>query len=172
MESVVFVGDKPHLYNYLTAFEYIEFFVSIKGKAGVSREKISRLLDLLGFSKEDACRLIIEYSFGMRRKTALAAAFLANPKLMILDEPTIGLDVPSILAVKSLIKNLTDKGMTFLITAHDPNLMNDICTGLLILDEGKSVYNNVNLALETRSISEVYMQSIGKSLNDKLTSIF
>ena len=99
----------PHLYEYLSGHEYVCFVLEIKGKSHPDKKLVSELFDLFDLSSSDQNSLIKNYSFGMRRKVVLIAGFLLNPPLMILDEPTTGLDAASIVILKKLIRGIIFK---------------------------------------------------------------
>lgn len=170
-ESVYFVSDTPHTYGYLTGIEYLQFVLKIKNKAIPPKEKIFETLNFFGLSKDDSLRLLKDYSFGMSRKIVLATGFLAKPKLMILDEPTIGLDVPSVITLKKLILKASEQGMTFLVTSHDPSLMSELCSSLLILHDNKAVYNSSDFKSEARNLGDLYIDLIGENVDSAINSI-
>jgi|GEM_PF-5386351 len=156
-ELIYFVSDTPHVYEYLTGIEYIQFVLKVKNRDLPPNSRILEILSFFGIEEKDTHRLLKEYSFGMKRKIVLATGFLMKPEFMILDEPTIGLDVPSVIILKKLILASADQKMTFLVTSHDPTLMSELCEALLILDDHKMVYLNKNFADEKENLSELYI---------------
>jgi len=157
-----FVGDQPHLYDYLTALEYIQFVLALKEQPVPEPERILDSLEVFGISPRESCQLIKTYSFGMRRKVALVSGFLMKPRLMVLDEPTTGLDVPSVITLKSLIKEQAQQGTTFVISSHEPAVMEELSDALLILNQTQTVYWNPKFSDEVRDLPELYMECIGE----------
>lgn len=110
-----YVPDAPALYDQLTGSEFLAFIADVRGVR--ERERIDRFLHL--FELTDAAhRLLGSYSLGMRRKIALAAALLHRPKVLLLDEPTGGLDPPAARFIKDLLLELCSQGVTVLMTTH------------------------------------------------------
>ncbi len=168
--NLYFVNDSPHSYNYLTGLEYIYFVLQIKNRALPTNDRIFKVLDLFGIEEDQANDLMITYSFGMKRKIILALGFLVKPDLMILDEPTIGLDVPSVITLKKMILSASKQGQTFIISSHEPAVMSELCDALLILHGTKSVYCNMEFKDETRDLNQLYMELICSDLDQKITS--
>ena len=169
--QVYYVSDTPHTYGYLSGLEFIQFALRIKGREVPSQERIFQVLYFFGIAKEDALKLLKDYSFGMRRKVVLTVGFLMKPALMILDEPTIGLDTPSVIILKKLILAAAKKEITFFVTSHDPVLMAELCDSLLVLHDSRPVYYNQDFALESRDLSELYMDLIGEDIEEKVKNI-
>lgn len=110
-----YVPDEPVLYDQLTGSEFLAFIADVRGVR--ERERIDRFLNLFELG-DGAHRLLSSYSLGMRRKIALAAALLHRPKVLLLDEPTGGLDPPAARLIKDLLIELCSQGMTVLMTTH------------------------------------------------------
>lgn len=170
-ENIYFVRDTPHIYEYLTGPEYIQFVLRVTNKKLPPDSRIFEVLETFGIEPDHFSQLLKEYSFGMKRKVVLGAGFLMMPKLMILDEPTIGLDVSSVIILKKLIFSAAKKGMTFLVTSHEPTLVSELCHSLLILNNTKMVYYNKDFKTESEPLDQLYMKLIGENLNDKITAI-
>ncbi|MEC7241964.1 MAG: ABC transporter ATP-binding protein [Myxococcota bacterium] len=128
-----YVPEEPALYDYLTAREFLEFIASIRGVDGVE--------EALAFTELDADgeRLIREYSQGMRRKTALAAAILAKPPVLVLDEALNGLDPPSAVRVKKRLRELCDEGACVLLSTHVLDTAERLADRVVMISEGAVV---------------------------------
>lgn len=170
-KDVFFVSDSPFIYDYLTGLEFVEFILMVKAQKKTDHRKILEYFEFFGMSKLDSQKLMKTYSFGMKRKTLLAACFLMKPQLIILDEPTIGLDVPSVISLKKLIKEYSKLDKTILITSHDPSLMSELCQSLLILDSGKAVYQNDCFETETKDLATLYLDLVGENINQKIATL-
>lgn len=171
-ETVFYVSDSPFIYDYLSGIEFVLFLLNLKGGRYVEKKEILNVFEFFGLSEQDSSKLMKDYSFGMKRKTLLTAGFLLNPKLMILDEPTIGLDVPSVIALKKLIQEYCKRGSSVLVTSHDPSLMSELCDRLIILDNKSAVYYNENFKDEKRDLSTLYLDLVGENLTQKISDFF
>lgn len=130
-----YLPEIPPLYTYMTVTEHLQFVCSLRGIKGknVSRE-CGRVCDLLNISHV-AGRGIGKLSKGYRQRVGFAAALIGEPKLLILDEPTVGLDPQQVIEIRSLIGNLSKK-MTIIISSHILSEIAGVCSRLLFLFEG------------------------------------
>jgi ABC-type multidrug transport system ATPase subunit len=170
-KEVFFVSDSPFTYDYLTGMEFVEFILMVKAEKNVERGRVLEFFEFFGLSEEDSRKLMKNYSFGMKRKTLLTAGFLMKPSLMILDEPTIGLDVPSVISLKKLINEYSKSEKTILVTSHDPSLMSELCQSLIVLDSGKAVYQNDNFKEEAKDLATLYLELVGENINQKIATL-
>lgn len=127
------VPEEPALYEYLSAREFLEFVVEVRGAGDVEAA-----LELTGLGA-DADRLIREYSQGMRRKTALAAAVVARPQVLVLDEALNGLDPPSAATVKAALRAIVDEGTTVLLSTHVVETVQAVADRVVMLAHGEIV---------------------------------
>ena len=127
------------LHPFLTARETIRYYAGLSGMDGrTARTRTEELLgrmDLLSHAN----RAVGGFSKGMARKVAFAAALVARPELLVLDEPTSGLDPLATRDVKELIRTLSSGGMTILVTSHQLFDMQDVCSRVSILSQGRVV---------------------------------
>ena len=128
-----YVPEEPKLYDYLTGREMIEFVAEIRGRGDVEAA-----LDVAGLG-EDANRLIHEYSQGMRRKIALAAAMVAAPPVLILDESLNGLDPPSAARVTAALRAARDQGTAVLLSTHVLDTLERLADRLIMIAGGRVV---------------------------------
>ena len=127
------------LYERLTGEEYLHFAGRMYG---LSREETRRRTDeLLAFLslEEERGRLIVDYSQGMRKKTALAAALIHSPRVLFLDEPLNGIDPISGRVVTDLLRRLAQKGVTMFFTSHVLDVAERLCDEVEIIDRGRIV---------------------------------
>ena len=125
-----YVPEEPRLYEYLTAKEMVAFAAEIRGGGDVDAA-----LELAGLGG-DAGRLIREYSQGMRRRTALAAALVARPPLLVLDEALNGLDPPSSARVVKALRAACDAGQAVLLSTHVLDTLERIADRVVMLQAG------------------------------------
>jgi len=127
------------LYERLTGEEYLLFAGRMYG---LSREEARRRTDeLLAFLslEEERGKLIVDYSQGMRKKTALAAALIHNPRVLFLDEPLNGIDPVSGRVVTDLLRRMAQKGVTMFFTSHVLDVAERLCDEVAIIDRGRLV---------------------------------
>ncbi len=132
-----YVPDRPYLYEKLTPNEYFDFMGGLynvpKEQIKEISEKMLKLFDL--WEKKD--ELIESFSHGMKQKTAMIAAVLHNPDILVVDEPTVGLDPKSIKLVKDFFKNFTKEGKTLFLTTHTLSVAQDLCERIAIIRHGE-----------------------------------
>jgi ABC-2 type transport system ATP-binding protein len=133
------VGIVPQeiaLYDVLNAYENLEFFGSLYGLKGKElKSRINWILELVGL-KERARTEVGKYSGGMKRRINIAAAILHNPKVLFMDEPTVGIDPQSRNHILDLVKLLKEQGMTIIYTTHYMEEATAICDRIAIMDKG------------------------------------
>lgn len=134
------VGVAPQslaLYEELTARENLEFFGSLYGLSGAAlRERIGELLELVGLSDRAEDRVRV-YSGGMKRRLNLAAAIVHDPPLVLLDEPTVGVDPQSRSAIFDLVRGMKARGRTVVYTTHYMEEAQRLCDRVGIVDHGR-----------------------------------
>ena len=166
------VPQEIALYPKLTAWENLMFLGHMYGLSGTSlKEKVKENLFILGL-ESNMHQQIISYSGGMKRRVNLIAGLLHDPELLILDEPTVGVDIQSKQAIIDHLKKLNrEKGMTILYTSHHLDEAENFCTHIAIIDEGKLITQGVtdDLIKENNcsSVEEVYLKITGNRFRDK-----
>lgn len=156
-----FVPDTPPLYDYLTGRQYIALVASMwQVDRKVREERAGRLLDLLHMSDtaDDLCK---SYSHGMRKKAHLAAVLATGPEVLLLDEPTTGLDPGSTRRLKDLLRAEVERGTTVLFSTHVLDTAEAICDRVGILAKGKLRAEGTVAELRTqhgeRSLEDVFL---------------
>ncbi len=134
-----YVPEEPFLYTHLTAPEYLRLVGGLRGvDDAVLETKIDRFLELFDL-EDDKYSTLSAFSKGMRQKVLLASALMHNPELIILDEPFSGLDVSAALMLRNVIKSLADEGRTILMSSHVIEVVEQMCTDVVILSDGNVV---------------------------------
>ncbi|MEQ9423409.1 MAG: ABC transporter ATP-binding protein [Cyclobacteriaceae bacterium] len=144
--------ETPCFYPYLSAGKNLKIIAQIKD-CGYSR--IDEVLDWVGLleRKNDAFKT---YSLGMKQRLAIASALLADPPVMILDEPTNGLDPSGIAEIRELIIQIAEKGKTIILASHLLDEVQKVCTHFAILRKGKQIYSGeVEEVLNSKNSIEV-----------------
>jgi ABC-2 type transport system ATP-binding protein len=134
-----YVPEEPHLYAHLSGLEYLVMVGQLRNlPARPTADRIDGLLRLFGLHG-DRHSPISAYSKGMRQKILLSAALLHNPDLILLDEPFSGLDVGTGLVLRSLIQELAARGKVVLFSSHDLEIVERVCSHVVILHRAKIV---------------------------------
>lgn len=135
-EAVGFLPENPYFYKYLTGEETLRFFGRLCGLKGVRlKNRINELLELVGLTKAHKRRLGT-YSKGMLQRIGLAQALIHDPKLIVLDEPTAGVDPAGSREIRDMILNLKQRGITVLLSSHLLAQAQEICDRVGILADG------------------------------------
>lgn len=137
--QIGYIPDDFGVYDNLKVLEYMEFFASCYGITGLSARKRSMtLLDQVGLEgKSDF--YVDSLSKGMKQRLCLARALVHNPSILIMDEPTAGLDPRTRVEFKEILKDLKDQKKTVFISSHILSELSEVCTDIGIIDEGKVV---------------------------------
>jgi len=165
------VPQEYALYPSLTAFENLSYFGStynLKGK--VLKRKVHELLETLGLLNF-ANKKISTFSGGMKRRVNLITSILHEPKILFLDEPTVGVDVQSKNVIIEHLKKLNAAGTTMVYTSHHLNEAEDFCSRVAIIDNGKIITKGKPAALvsshkNARNLEDVFLAITGKALRD------
>lgn len=137
--NIGIVPQEIAIYEDLTAFENIKFFAGLYGLRGqVLKERVEEALEFVGLS-EKAKSFPKAFSGGMKRRLNIACAIAHRPKLIIMDEPTVGIDPQSRNHILQSVKKLNEKGCTIIYTSHYMEEVEEICTRLAIIDHGKVI---------------------------------
>lgn len=148
--------EKPDLYNYLTAYENVAFLAKLSGR-NISRDVALEFLDMVGLA-ERAYSKVKTFSQGMKQRLGIAVALVHDPSLIILDEPTNGLDPQGIADTRQLIKNLSyELGKTVVISSHLLSEIELIANRILIIHKGKKIVEGAakDLLDPAKSIVEI-----------------
>jgi len=138
-EAVGFLPENPYFYKYLSGAETLRFFGRLCGMTGATlKRRINELLDLVGLNKARDRRLGT-YSKGMLQRIGLAQALIHDPRLVVLDEPTAGVDPAGSREIRDLIMDLKRRGITVLLSSHLLAQAQEICDRIGILADGVMV---------------------------------
>src|SRR5207248_2258610 len=134
-----YVPDQPFLYEKLTGREFLQFIADMYGLSrehGRRRmEEVINVFQLADFADDMTER----YSHGMRQRTVFAAALLHEPKVLIVDEPTVGLDPRSVRLLKDLLRQEADRGTTVFLSSHSLDVVEELADRIAIIDHGRLV---------------------------------
>lgn len=153
--------EKPNFYPHLSGMQNLRLVADIKD---LKNPRIAEAIDLCGVSKY-VNRKFITYSTGMKQRLAIAATLLGKPEVIVLDEPTNGLDPEGISDVRQIIKNIAGSGLTVILASHLLHEVQKVCTHVGVLKSGKKIYEGQvsELIVEAEGI-EIGSSDIGKLL--------
>jgi ABC-2 type transport system ATP-binding protein len=138
-KKMAFVPDSPNIYDKLTAREFLQFAAELRAiEQEEATRRIGALLDVFELS-ERADELCGGFSHGMRQKVCLSAALLARPRVLFLDEPTVGLDPKSARLIKDILRDFVSKGGTVFMSTHILEIAEEMCDRVGIIQSGKLI---------------------------------
>ena len=166
LRLVGYVPEDAMPYDRLTGYEYLRFFARIYAESDDEVERmVERGAKISGLSERDLARKAGEYSNGMRRRLLIARALMHSPRLVLLDEPTNGLDVFAAHEVRRLIKSMASQGTTFLIATHNMAEAQYLATSVTFMAYGRVLFSgSVKEAIEAFSASdleEAFVRAVG-----------
>lgn len=136
---IAYIPDNPDLYEYLTGIKYLNFIADVYQVSQAERkERIKKYGDFFELT-ESLGQPISSYSHGMKQKLAIIAAFIHKPKLMIMDEPFVGLDPKATHLLKGLMRELCDEGGAIFFSTHVLEVAEKLCDDVAIIKSGKLV---------------------------------
>lgn len=150
------VIEKPDVYKYLSAFDNLKLFAKLSN-VKTSKEVLMKQLDVVGLSSR-ANDKVGTFSQGMKQRLGIAIALVHNPKIIVLDEPTNGLDPQGIADIRNLILHLSrEQKKTVLVSSHLLNEIEQVATRVLIIDKGKKIIEDsaTNLFDPAQTIVEI-----------------
>jgi len=166
-----YVPEEPHLYSYLTGPEYLRLVGRLRGLPDRPLEdKIDRFLQLLGIY-DDRYQTLSSYSKGMRQKVLIAAAVLHNPRIVVLDEPFSGLDVTAARVLKGFVRALADDGKIVVFSSHVLEVVEQVCSRVVILKDGRVVghdsVEHLRTTLQLPSLDAVFASLVSEENVDE-----
>ena len=137
LKKVGAIIERPNFYPYMTAKENLELVCQIKG---INYAKVREKLQLVGLIERENSKFRT-FSLGMKQRLAIASALLNDPEILILDEPTNGLDPQGIHQIRDIIKLIASQGTTILLASHLLDEVEKVCTHVLVLRKGEVLYS-------------------------------
>ncbi|RJP70811.1 MAG: ABC transporter ATP-binding protein [Candidatus Abyssobacteria bacterium SURF_17] len=164
--EIGYIPDHPYLYEKLSGREFMRFVAGIYRLDGALLDrKIDELLELFGV-REYADQLTEDYSHGMRQKLIFSATFLHSPRVVIVDEPWVGLDPKSIRFVKDYLKSRTKEGVTIFMSTHTLSIAEEIADRIGIIHKGKLIAQGTVdkiKASTVRNLEDVFLELTAES---------
>ena len=161
-KCVGYLPEQPPLYPEMTVQEYLDFAAELKGVKKAEREEQVRSAARRTGLEKVLSRLIRSLSKGYRQRVGIAQALLGSPKLIILDEPTVGLDPAQVIEIRKLIREL-GQAHTVILSSHILSEVQAVCQQVLILSKGRLAASGSlqELTADGRSLEEVFLELTG-----------
>ncbi|MFK2820643.1 ATP-binding cassette domain-containing protein [Flavobacteriaceae sp. LMIT009] len=137
LKRVGAIIERPNFYPYMSAYDNLKLVCRIKG---VSESKINEKLEIVGLLERKNSKFKT-YSLGMKQRLAIASALLNDPEILILDEPTNGLDPQGIHQIREIIKEIANNGTTILLASHLLDEVEKVCSHVVVLRKGEKLYS-------------------------------
>ncbi|MDY3250988.1 MAG: ABC transporter ATP-binding protein, partial [Candidatus Choladocola sp.] len=160
--EIAYIPDNPDLYDYMTGIKYLNFIADIFGVSAADRqERIRKYAGLFDLT-EDLAQPISAYSHGMKQKLAIIAAWLHQPKLIIMDEPFVGLDPGASHLLKGMMREVCDAGGAIFFSTHVLEVAEKLCDKVAIIKGGKLVRSGTMEEVRgDDSLEEVFLELEG-----------
>ncbi len=136
IDKVGAIVENPDLYMYLSGYDNLK--ITANNYKNISKNRIYEVAKIVGLENRIKDK-VSTYSLGMRQRLGIAEAIINTPDLLILDEPTNGLDIEGIIEIRNLIKNLSHQGIAILISSHNLTEINNLCNRIIAIKNGKIV---------------------------------
>ena len=160
-QVTAYIPDNPDLYEHLTGITYLNFIADIfKVPSSLRKERIEKYAE--AFEITDALpEVISSYSHGMKQKLAMISALIHEPKLLVLDEPFVGLDPKASILLRQFMKELCDKGSAIFFSTHVLEVAQKLCNKVAIIREGKIILSGtMESVIADKSLEDVFMEGI------------
>ncbi|EJQ99829.1 ABC transporter ATP-binding protein [Bacillus cereus] len=158
---MAYIPDNPDLYEQLTGIQYLNFVADVFKVSAKDREKeIQKYGDAFEITPYLG-DLISSYSHGMKQKVAIISAVLHKPKLLVLDEPFVGLDPKAAVVLKGIMKELCEKGSAIFFSTHVLDVAEKLCNKIAMINRGKlALSGEVNSLIKEGSLEELFMKEL------------
>lgn len=158
-KKIAYIPDNPDLYEFMTGISYLNFIADIYNVSSQDRtERIKKYGDLLELT-DDLAQPISAYSHGMKQKLAIISAWIHNPKLIIMDEPFVGLDPKSSHILKEMMRDVCDKGGAIFFSTHVLEVAEKLCDKIAIIKNGQLIkYGTMEEVKGDESLEAVFLE--------------
>lgn len=162
-KNFAYIPDNPDLYDFMTGIKYLNFIADIFGvEESVRQEKIRKYADMFEIT-DDLAQPIASFSHGMKQKLAIIAAWIHNPKLIIMDEPFVGLDPKAAHLLKGMMRDVCDNGGAIFFSTHVLEVAEKLCDKVAIIKGGKLIRSGTMEEVKgDDSLEEVFLELEGE----------
>lgn len=158
-QEIAYIPDNPDLYEFMTGIKYLNFIADIFGVSPADRqERIHKYADLFELT-QDLAQSIAAYSHGMKQKLAIIAAWIHQPKLIIMDEPFVGLDPKASHLLKQMMRETCDEGSAIFFSTHVLEVAEKLCDKVAIIKGGRLIRSGTMEEVKgDDSLEEVFLE--------------
>ena len=162
-KQIAYIPDNPDLYEYMTGIKYLNFIADIFGIGSTERmERIHKYADIFELTA-DLAQPIASYSHGMKQKLAIISAWIHDPKLIIMDEPFVGLDPKAAHLLKGMMREVCDNGGAIFFSTHVLEVAEKLCDKVAIIKAGKLIRSGTMEEVKgDDSLEEVFLELEGE----------
>ena len=162
--DIAYIPDNPDLYDYMSGIKYLNFIADIFGVSAADRKERIRKYSELFELTSDLAQPIAAYSHGMKQKLAIIAAWLHSPKLIIMDEPFVGLDPKASHLLKGMMREVCDEGGAIFFSTHVLEVAEKLCDKVAIIKGGRLIRSGTMEEVKgDDSLEEVFLELEGES---------
>ena len=163
-KQIAYIPDNPDLYDFMTGIKYLNFIADIFGVSSEVRQvRIRKYAELFELT-DDLAQPIAAYSHGMKQKLAIISAWLHDPKLIIMDEPFVGLDPKASHLLKGMMREVCDQGGAIFFSTHVLEVAEKLCDKVAIIKGGKLIRSGTMEEVKgDDSLEEVFLELEGES---------
>lgn len=166
IEKVGAIVENPDSYMYLSGYDNLK--ITANNYKGITKSRIDEVTKIVGLENRIKDK-VSTYSLGMRQRLGIAEAIINNPELLILDEPTNGLDVEGIIEIRNLIKDLSHQGIAIIISSHNLTEIDNLCNRIVAIKNGKMIVDETIEEFKTSdngeklSSEEAFIKKVGEN---------
>ena len=166
IEKVGAIVENPDSYMYLSGYDNLK--ITANNYKGITKSRIDEVAKIVGLENRIKDK-VSTYSLGMRQRLGIAEAIINNPELLILDEPTNGLDVEGIIEIRNLIKKLSHQGIAIIISSHNLTEIDNLCNRIIAIKNGKMIVDETIDEFKTSengeklSSEEAFIKKVGEN---------
>ena len=162
-KNFAYIPDNPDLYDFMTGIKYLNFIADIFGvEESVRQERIRKYAEMFEIT-DDLAQPIASFSHGMKQKLAIIAAWIHNPKLIIMDEPFVGLDPKAAHLLKGMMRDVCDNGGAIFFSTHVLEVAEKLCDKVAIIKGGKLIRSGTMEEVKgDDSLEEVFLELEGE----------
>ena len=159
-KEIAYLPDNPDIYEFLKGIDYLNFICDlydVKEERSELIKKYADLFELTGFLGNT----INTYSHGMKQKLSIISALIHEPKVLLLDEPFVGLDPASSHNLKDIMKRLAKEGVTIFFSTHVLEVAEKLCDKVAVIKNGKLIiYDNMKKVVKDKSLEDLFMEKV------------
>ena len=161
--QIAYIPDNPDLYDYMTGIRFLNFIADIFGiQSSVRQERINKYAHAFNLT-ENISQPIASYSHGMKQKLAIISAWIHNPKLIIMDEPFVGLDPKASHLLKEMMREVCDNGGAIFFSTHVLEVAEKLCDKVAIIKDGKLIRSGTMEEVKgDESLEQVFLELEGE----------